>query len=337
MYEIDKKAENLDQIYRTARYISVLTHITLEQWRALTAVVDAGGYAQAAAAMHKTQSSVSYAVQKLESVLGVKVFKVEGRRAVLTPTGELLYRRARYLLDEAGGLEQAAKKLSAGWEAEIRVLVEVIFPTFILLRCLALLGEESPHTRVEVIESVISGTSEALLQGRADLAIAGRIPQGFLGDPLMQVRFILVAHPEHALHRLARKLTMQDLRLHRQLVVRETGLRRDTRASVEATQRWTVSNMATSIEAARSGYGYAWLPEEKLRDQLAAGTLKPLPLREGGERFAQLYLVFADRDHAGPATSRLAEIIREQVAKECQRQGVDTPAAKASARAKRGR
>jgi len=81
--------------------------------------------------------------------------------------------------------------------------------------------------------------------------------------------------------------------------------------------------MATSIEAARPGYGYAWLREEKLRDQIAAGTLRPLPLREGGERFAQLYLVFADRDHAGPATLRLAEMIRDQVAKECRRQGVE--------------
>src|ERR1700675_3909913 len=117
--------------------MSAVTHITLEQWRALAAVVDAGGYAQAAAVMHKTQSSVSYAVQKLESVLGVKVFKVEGRKAALTPTGQLLYRRARYLLDEAAGLEQAAKKLSAGWEAEIHLAVETIFPTWLLLGCLA--------------------------------------------------------------------------------------------------------------------------------------------------------------------------------------------------------
>jgi DNA-binding transcriptional LysR family regulator len=307
--------------------MAALTHITLEQWRALTAVVDAGGYAQAAAHMHKTQSSVSYAVQKLESVLGVKVFKVDGRKAVLTPTGQLLYRRARYLLEEAGGLEQAAKKLSAGWEAEIGVVVEAVFPTFLLLRCLDLLGNESPHTRVEVIESVISGATEALAQGKADLAIAGSIPQGFLGDALMQVRFILVAHPDHALHQLGRKITMQDLRVHRQLVVRETGQQRATRPSVEAVQRWTVSNMATSIEAARSGYGYAWLPEEKLRDQLAAGTLKPLPLREGGEHFVQLYLIFADRDHAGPATQRLAQIIREEVKKECRLRGAEAPPA----------
>src|SRR4051812_36682292 len=131
--------------------MSSAAHITLDQWRALVSVVDSGGYAQAAARMHKTQSAVSYAIQKMESVLGVKVFKVEGRKAALTPTGELLYRRASYLLDEAGGLEQAAKKLSAGWEAQIRIVVEVLFPTFILLRSLDLLGKESPHTRIEAI------------------------------------------------------------------------------------------------------------------------------------------------------------------------------------------
>ena len=80
---------------------------------------------------------------------------------------------------------------------------------------------------------------------------------------------------------------------------------------MEVDQRWTVSNMSTSIQAARMGYGFAWFPEDRIRDELAAGTLKPLPLREGGERFGELYLIFADRDAAGPATLRLAEIIRE--------------------------
>src|SRR5256885_10021822 len=75
--------------------------IPLDQWRALVAVVEKGGYAKAAAALHKSQSSVTYGVQQLESQLGVKAFKIAGRRAELTPTGELLYRRARYLLDLA--------------------------------------------------------------------------------------------------------------------------------------------------------------------------------------------------------------------------------------------
>jgi len=88
--------------------------ISLEQWRSLLAVVDAGGYAQAAEALHKSQSAVTYAVQKIEALLAVKVFEVIGRKAHLTSTGEVLYRRAKALLDESGALEGAARRLAAG-------------------------------------------------------------------------------------------------------------------------------------------------------------------------------------------------------------------------------
>src|SRR5699024_1736525 len=120
--------------------------ITLDQWRALVAVVDAGGYAKAAEALHKSQSSMTYTMQKLEELLAVKAFEIHGRKAVLTPTGELLCRRARLLLDEAGGLERAARKVSAGWEAEITLAVEVLFPTWLVLECLDAFGTESPQT-----------------------------------------------------------------------------------------------------------------------------------------------------------------------------------------------
>jgi len=292
--------------------------ISLEQWRALVAVVDMGGYAQAAQALHKSQSALTYAVQKIESLLGVKAFEMQGRKAVLTPTGQFLYRRARILLDESRALERAASRLSAGWEAEIRIAMEILFPSWLMLGCLEQLGQESPHTRIELIESVLGGTTEALLQGQADLAIANQVPPGFLGMPLIHLRIIPVASPDHPLHRLGREITLQDLRLHRHLVVRESGSKRSTNTlSVDVTQRWTVSHTATSIEAVRMGYGFAWLPEEKIRKELTEGSLKPLPLREGGERFTQLYLILADPDAAGPGTQRLAQIIRDSVGKEC--------------------
>jgi DNA-binding transcriptional LysR family regulator len=65
------------------------------------------------------------------------------------------------------------------------------------------------------------------------------------------------------------------------------------------------------------GLGFAWFPEESIRGELAAGLLKPLPLEEGAERWADLYLVFGDRDYAERDVVRLAQIIRERVAAEC--------------------
>jgi DNA-binding transcriptional LysR family regulator len=299
-----------------------MPRITLEQWRALRAVVDHGGYAQAAEALHKSQSSVTYAIQKLESLLAVRAFEVQGRKAVLTEAGKALYRRAGRLLDEAEALERSAVDLAAGWEAEIGIAVEGLYPTWLMLRCLDLFGHEAPHTRIELFETVLTGTQEALLEGRAQLAIAATIPGGFSADPLMRVRFLAVAHPGHPLHRAGRQLTHADLRGHRQLVTRDSAsVQRRDAGWLDAEMRWTVSNPSTSIGAVCRGYGFAWFPEDKIQTELAEGVLKPLPLREGAEKFAELYLVIARPDDAGPGIRRLADIIREETAARCSARG----------------
>ena len=105
--------------------MSSTPRISLEQWRALQAVVDAGGYAQAAARLHKSQSAITYAVQKIEAQLNVKLFQISGRRARLTGSGEVLYRRAKGLLEEAESLEGAGRHLAQGWESELRLAVEL--------------------------------------------------------------------------------------------------------------------------------------------------------------------------------------------------------------------
>jgi DNA-binding transcriptional LysR family regulator len=292
--------------------------ISLEQWRALQAVVDAGGYAQAAAVLHKSQSAVTYAVQKIERQLQLKLFELHGRKAHLTAGGQVLYRRAQALLEEAGALEDAAHTLAAGWESELSLAVEIIFPTWLLLQCFARFALERPGIRLELYETVLSGTDEALLQRHVELAIGSLVPPGFIGDALMPVRFVAAAHPEHPLHRLGRELTARDLRRYRQLVIRDSGAARSRNAPwLGAEQRWTFSHKATSIHAAQSGLGFAWFAEDTIRSELDQGLLKPLPLREGAEHWAQLYLIYADRDQAGPGATRLAEIIRLEVKAAC--------------------
>lgn len=256
----------------------------------------------------------------LESLLGVSAFVVQGRKAVLTATGQLLVRRALRLLTEATEIERAAKNISAGWEPEIRLAADIIFPAWLLLDCLDQFGKKSPHTRIELIESVMGGTTEALLTGQADLAIASTIPQGFLGHALAQLRFIAVASPEHALHKLNRELSIEDLDAERHLVIRESGSRRDTNIlQAQASQRWTVGNSATSIEAVVRGYGFAWFPELNIRHQLSAGTLKKLPLKDGNDRYVAIYLILSDPDSIGPGTQYLAQLIREAVKNICEK------------------
>jgi len=291
--------------------------ITLDQWNALVAVVEAGGYAQASERLHRTQSTITYTIKKLEDLLGLKVFELQGRKAVLTPMGRVLYRRGKSLVAEAARLEHAAAELARGQESEIRLAVDIVFPTWLLLDCFAEFAVEHPDTRIELIESVLAGTEEALTEGRVDFAIGGFVPGGFLGDPLMQVRFICAAAPAHPLHQLGRPLTLEDLRIHRHLVVRDSSALRSRAGGWINETRWTVSNKATSIRAACMGLGFAWFAEESIREEIDSGALVPLPLEAGSERFAELYLVYADRDTVGPGTGRLIEIIREKTAAEC--------------------
>lgn len=291
--------------------------ISIDQWTTLVSVVESGGYAKAAELLHKSQSTLTYAIQQMEKLLSVKLFEIRGRKAVLTPTGELLYRRGKALVDEAARLERAAGELAQGWEPEVRLAVEIIFPTWLLLQCLARFGAERPETRIELIESVLGGTDEALAGGKVDFAIGSAIPAGFVGDALMSVQGVCVAAPSHPLHAMGRELTLDDLRRHRHLVIRDSGVQRSRAAGWLNEMRWTVSHKATAIRALVMGLGYAWYPEDSIREELERGALKRLPLREGAERSGTLYLIFADRDTAGPGTRRLSEIIREEVKRAC--------------------
>ena len=276
--------------------------------------MEAGGYAQAAERMHKSQSTLTYAVQKIEQLLGLAVFEIRGRKAVLTEAGQVLYRRARTLLEEAAMLERGAAAMSQEWQPEIAIAVEMIFPTWLLLECLAEFARERPETRLEVYETVLAGTSEMLAQGRVDFAI-GSERAGISGDRLMAVEAVAVAHPDHPLHHLGRKPTERDLRAHRRIFIRDTAAQRDKEVGgVEL--RWTVSNKATSIRALTMGLGYAWMIEDSIREELRAGTLVPLPLPR---RRGELFLAFADAEFPGRDAARLAEIIRTRVAESCRK------------------
>ena len=288
--------------------------ISLEQWRALQAVVEAGGYVQAAQAIHKSQSTLTYAVQKIERLLDVKVFEIRGRKAVLTEAGQVLYRRARTLIDEALLLERGAAAMSRQWQPEIGIAVEILFPTWLLVECLGEFAQERPETRVEVHETVMTDTLALLKDGKVDIAI-GSEEVGMAGEPLMQVEFAAVAHPGHPLHRLGRRITARDLRRHRRILIRETGPQRSREvAGVEL--RWTVSNKATQIRAITKGHGYAWVPLDNVRAELASGELAVLPMEQGG-RSTRLMLAFDDPEFPGRDALRLADIIRERVAAQC--------------------
>lgn len=288
--------------------------VTLDQWQTLIAVVDKGGYAAAAEVLNKSQSTVSYAIQKLESSLNIRAFSIDGRRAILTPAGKTLYQRAKVLLEEANQLETQAQQFSEGWEPELRIAMDTLFPEWVMLDVIDQFIQAHPLTRIELMETVLSGTDEALLKKEADIVIGARIPPGFLGDPILLVNFCAVASPNHPLHQLNRPLNYQDLRLHRQLVVKDSGSRDLDAGWLGAQHRLTLGHLRISIDAACKGLGYAWFPTLKIQHELDQGQLKPLNLDVGGKRDVQLNLIYSAGDYAGPAAKLFGSLLTTHTA-----------------------
>lgn len=287
---------------------------TLEQWRMFKAVVDAGGFNQAASLVHKSQSSIHHAVHKLEHALGVKLFDNSGRNVKLSSQGELMYRRASFLLNEAQKLEAVATSLQSGTESLLRIAVDSIFPAALLYKVLNKVSSDFPLLRIELEETVLSGANTLLDSGDVDISISPFINSGGFSEDLCEVEFIAVAHRTHPLHALGRSLTLEDLKSHRQIVVRDSSVERKVDAGwLGAEQRWTVSHIRTSVDIISQGLGFAWLPTLIIQKYLEDGTLLPLPFDNNvGLRKALLYLTFNDGDGLGPAARAFIGELRYQ-------------------------
>lgn len=288
--------------------------VSLDHWRTLIAVVDAGGHAQAASRLHRSQSAVTHGIGQMQRLLGVELFRTEGRRARLTAAGEALLRRARRIVAEADAAQALADDLARGWEPEVRLAVDAAFPSAWLVEALSRFAPGCQGTRLVLDEVVMSGADEALLEARADLAVATLVPPGFVGEKLVEIEFVAVVAAGHAL--AARSdLGLEELRGQRQVVIADSGRRQRRDAGwLGADQRFTVAQPATAARLVRAGLGFAWLPGHLVADDLAAGAMVEVDLARGRSRTVPLHLVLARGEDAGPAAQALAERIRQVVA-----------------------
>lgn len=299
--------------------------ISLDQWLAFKTVVDSGSYALAAEALNKSQSSVSYAISQLNKQLPQAVLALDGRKAVMTEAGQVMYRYAEQLLKQAGDAEAVASSLAMGFESEITIALDVLVNIQSMICAFEHFSEQFPHTRIRVLETSLSGTSEALLEARADLVVGGVLPVSYSGTPLMQVTMVPVAAPEHALLKPGSvsldstspsEISELELRAHRQVVLRDTGSRREQDAGwLKAEQRWTVSHFSSSIELIKSGLAFGFLPRNWIEAELRSGELVQIPLQQNIDRVIQMYLIMADKEAAGPASKALKDIILEDFQK----------------------
>lgn len=288
--------------------------VSLEQWLAFKTVVDCGSYAMAAQALNKSQSSISYAIARLNEQLPQPVLILDGRKAVMTDAGQVLYRHAEQLLNQASQAEAIASSLALGFESEVAIAVDVLVEVGSLVCAFEEFSQEFPHTRIRVLETSLSGTTEALLEKTADLVIGTKTPPGFQSRPLLQVKMIPVAAPGHPLVKNREDVSELELRSIRQVVLRDTGTSREQDSGwLQADQRWTVSHFSTSIKLLRSGLVFAFIPQNWIEDELAEGSLQRIPMAPSMDRLLQVHMMLADNQAAGPATKALYETIFEKL------------------------
>ena len=288
--------------------------VSLEQWLAFRTVVDCGSYAMAAQTLNKSQSSISYAIARLNEQLPQPVLILDGRKAVMTDAGQVLYRHAEQLLNQASQAEAIASSLALGFESEVAIAVDVLVEVGSLVCAFEEFSQEFPHTRIRVLETSLSGTTEALLEKTADLVIGTKTPPGFQSRPLLQVKMIAVAAPGHPLVKNREDVSELELRSIRQVVLRDTGTFREQDSGwLQADQRWTVSHFSTSIKLLRSGLVFAFIPQNWIEDELAEGSLQRIPMAPSMDRLLQVHMMLADNQAAGPATKALYETIFEKL------------------------
>ncbi|MCE2570159.1 LysR family transcriptional regulator [Motilimonas eburnea] len=282
---------------------------TLEQWRILQAVVDCGGYSKAADTLNKSQSSLNHAVSKLQHQMGVALLEVKGRKAYLTKAGEVMLRRSRLLTQSAFELEQLADNLSQGWEPEIRVYAEIIYPRAQLYAALRAFLPQSRGSRITLIDSVITGTSDAIINKQADIVIAGLLPKGYIGQPLTHVDLLPCISPNHPLSQ-AKVVDTQELMQDLQVVIKDTSQRPDeTLGWLKSEQRITVSNFHEALALVSQGIGFAWFPDHFVKQHLARNELVALPLKQGTNRTSATHLVIPDETRIGPGASTFVDCL----------------------------
>lgn len=172
--------------------------LELDLLRAFVAVVDGGGFTRAAERLHRTQSTVSQQVKRLEERLATPLLARNTRSVALTERGELLLGYARRLLafnDEA---------LSALAETRLQGRVRLGSAQEVadggLADMLAHFSRLHPGVALEVRVDANLKLRDEVERGDLDLAVVfqepGEIPKGGIGCELVdRLRRVWVASP----------------------------------------------------------------------------------------------------------------------------------------------
>lgn len=161
-------------------------------------IVEGGSFTRAAQRVYRTQSAVSMQMKRLEELVGRPLFGRAGRKASLTPDGELLLCHARRILQAH---QQALAAFGGSRLSESVVLgcpddyVHDLLPPI-----LSWLAEHYPHLHVDVVCEPTVRLLKLLPAGKVDMALVTQGYGDYGGIVVHQDSLVWVTSMQHYAH-----------------------------------------------------------------------------------------------------------------------------------------
>ncbi len=249
-----------------------------EAIRMIAAIAEHGSMAKAARSLDLVPSSLTYRVRQIEDALDVLLFDRSSRQAKLTNAGEELLREGARVMQDLHAVANRVKRVATGWEPQIDIAIDGIIVKSTVLELVEAFFALGAPTRVRLRDETLSGTWQALVGGKTDLAIgvyANTQVLGIASRPIGDVPFVFAVAPHHPLALLPEPLTNEQIKAHRVVAVADSSTGQDTISVgiLNGQDVLTVADMRDKLQAQLRGLGCGGLPECLAKPYVDAGHL----------------------------------------------------------------
>ena len=276
------------------------------------AVVETGSFAGAARRLGRATSVVSYAIANLENQLGVRLFaRASTTRPKLTDAGRAILSDSRALAMALDGLLAKTRGLTAGLEAEVSLVVDVMLPAKKLARALDDFRKTFPTIALRLHAEALGAVTQAILEERACFGISGplEMASGLLTrGPAGSVKLLAVAAPDHPLALIQGPIGIAMARDHIQLVLTDrSSLTQGRDFGVISVKCWRLADLGAKHALLLAGLGWGNMPKPMINDDLKRGRLVALKVETLGELSYPFHTVYRSDTPPGPGASWLME------------------------------
>ena len=254
---------------------------SVDQLLVLLAVVEEGSFTGAAKRLRRATSAVSYAIDTLETQLGLTLFdRGTTRKPKLSHVGEAIVSEAKAVAHSVDTLRARARGLLEGLESEVSLVVDPMYPSDQLVAVLNDFHMKFPTVPLRLLVQALGGVERLIRNGDAGIGIGGLMHMDSTGLRRIEiggVTLIPVAASSHPLARAGDKSAARALD-HVQLVLsdRPAGEGRDQ--GVVSLATWRVGDLTLKHKLLLSGFGWGGMPEPMVRVDIEAGRLVRLEL-----------------------------------------------------------